>query len=289
MLRFCFSIRLPLLPLTSAILGFYQRSYVSAPSLPALRRGAHGSTFFGLCLDLAPSQSAVADFQYLCLDLAPSQSAVADFHYPLVSSSRSPSFVVHAVYKTFAGSAVPRALFLFTQPITPFLLNSKLTQGASTLDRGPPVSDSIYETTIFLSAAFCGADCKTMPWNPKALAKHFASGEDSGSLSTPDLPKKDAVGMYVVNDGCIGVSAGYDIVFVHGLRGSRVSTFSVDGIFWLKALLAKDLGQDRILTWGYDADIANVSSFASQESIHGHAETLLDDLAGLRGCIVSFC
>jgi hypothetical protein len=173
MLRFCFSIRLPLLPLTSAILGFYQRSYVSAPSLPALRRGAHGSTFFGLCLDLAPSQSAVADFQYL-----------------LVSSSRSPSFVVHAVYKTFAGSAVPRALFLFTQPITPFLLNSKLTQGASTLDRGPPVSDSIYETTIFLSAAFCGADCKTMPWNPKALAKHFASGEDSGSLSTPDLPKK---------------------------------------------------------------------------------------------------
>lgn len=54
-----------------------------------------------------------------------------------------------------------------------------------------------------------------------------------------------------------------DIVSVHGLCGTRVGTWSKDGICWPGVLLQKDLENVRVITWGYDANIANLRHPAS--------------------------
>lgn len=78
---------------------------------------------------------------------------------------------------------------------------------------------------------------------------------------------------------------GPDIVFVHGLRGSRLGTWtSSDGkVCWPLDFLGKDIPNARIITWGYDSSIANFFKPASQESIFNHGDTLMSDLSQLRG------
>ena len=53
-------------------------------------------------------------------------------------------------------------------------------------------------------------------------------------------------------------------------------------VFWPSDLLPSAIPQGRVLTWGYDVDIAHVFSKTSKASIFQHAETLLSDLVTLR-------
>ena len=94
------------------------------------------------------------------------------------------------------------------------------------------------------------------------------------------------VGAHVLFDLTTNDDRGIDIVFVHGLRGHSIETWSKDGVCWPRDLLKTDAEEAslkvRSITWGYDADIANIFTEASQESIFGHAGTLLGDLSRLR-------
>ncbi|KAI0198002.1 Alpha/Beta hydrolase protein [Astrocystis sublimbata] len=90
------------------------------------------------------------------------------------------------------------------------------------------------------------------------------------------------VGELIFPDNCEGPDTGFDLFFVHGLRGSRTNTWSCDGVFWPHDFLKDDLENIRVITWGYDANIANPSGPASAESLYGHASTLLGDLARIR-------
>lgn len=92
----------------------------------------------------------------------------------------------------------------------------------------------------------------------------------------------DGLGLLECHNSCEGPSDGIDLVFVHGLRGSRFKTWSKQGVFWPRDFLRDDLKKARIVSWGYDANIANAFSYASKESLFGHANTLLNDLARLR-------
>jgi hypothetical protein len=112
--------------------------------------------------------------------------------------------------------------------------------------------------------------------------KHFAGGGSGASEHTISVSPEDDVGPHVIHDGCDKASTGVDIVFIHGLRGSRVKTWSSGSCFWPRDLLSADLERARLITWGYDADIANAFQYASQDSIYGHADTLLNDLARIR-------
>ncbi|KAI0896096.1 hypothetical protein F4806DRAFT_51141 [Annulohypoxylon nitens] len=103
---------------------------------------------------------------------------------------------------------------------------------------------------------------------------------NAGSFERVSLD--DGLGLLKCHDGCDGPSDGIDLVFVHGLRGSRVKTWSKGGVFWPRDFLRDDFKKARIVSWGYDANIANAFSYASQESLFGHANTLLNDLARLR-------
>ncbi|KAI1350937.1 hypothetical protein F5Y01DRAFT_315219 [Xylaria sp. FL0043] len=90
---------------------------------------------------------------------------------------------------------------------------------------------------------------------------------------------EDKIGPLAFPCECGGTDSGVDLVFVHGLRGSRVKTWSKADIFWPRDLLRDDLKMARVITWGYDADIANIFAPAGQKSLFGHANTLLRDLA----------
>ncbi|KAK8070429.1 hypothetical protein PG997_010632 [Apiospora hydei] len=76
-----------------------------------------------------------------------------------------------------------------------------------------------------------------------------------------------------------------DIVFVHGLRGKKLGTWSRDGFCWPRDLLPKedDMTEVRVFAFGWDASVANVTSYASQDSLFGHAGNLLNDLESVRG------
>ncbi|KAB8067067.1 hypothetical protein BDV29DRAFT_163796 [Aspergillus leporis] len=75
-----------------------------------------------------------------------------------------------------------------------------------------------------------------------------------------------------------------DIVFVHGLRGGRETTWKKKkwSTLWPRDVLPKDINHARILTWGYDANIVDFFKPAGQTSIFGHALQLLSDLANQR-------
>lgn len=51
---------------------------------------------------------------------------------------------------------------------------------------------------------------------------------------------------------------------------------------WPKTLLPERVPNTRIFTWGYDADVNGLFSYASQNSISQHANNLLSDLSDLR-------
>lgn len=72
------------------------------------------------------------------------------------------------------------------------------------------------------------------------------------------------------------------IVFVHGLRGGRESTWTKDGVIWPKELLSKDIPKSRILSFGYDSgvvhsDIAEVTQGSLADDARSLC-SLLDDV-----------
>ncbi|KAM0795973.1 hypothetical protein BDR22DRAFT_812731, partial [Usnea florida] len=74
------------------------------------------------------------------------------------------------------------------------------------------------------------------------------------------------------------------IVFVHGLTGKRTKTWLADGAArpWPQELLAKKIPEARILTYGYDADVAHFLKPAGQNTVLEHATNLNGDLTDLR-------
>ena len=68
------------------------------------------------------------------------------------------------------------------------------------------------------------------------------------------------------------------------MTGNRETTWTdkESGIFWPEALLKDDVSEARILSYGYDADVVQFWSMASQNRIGNHAQNLVNVLANLR-------
>ncbi|RSL58869.1 hypothetical protein CEP54_007590 [Fusarium duplospermum] len=79
-------------------------------------------------------------------------------------------------------------------------------------------------------------------------------------------------------------SADLDIVFVHGLFGNRLNTWTKNGVLWPKQLLSEDLPKACIFTFGYDADVTkfNLDQEVTRGTMESHAADLCERLAGLR-------
>jgi hypothetical protein len=82
--------------------------------------------------------------------------------------------------------------------------------------------------------------------------------------------------LFIVNRIC-------SIIFVHGLTGNRETTWTYNKtLFWPRDLLAKELHNARILTFGYDADVIGLLNIAGSNTIRDHGKSLAQDLAMLR-------
>ena len=106
------------------------------------------------------------------------------------------------------------------------------------------------------------------------------------SDSEPEPEQCDQLGPQALFNATAKDHSSVDIIFVHGIRGSSLGTWLKRAVCWPRDILKEDIKDAsydaRIITWGYDSSAANVFSYASEESIFGHAETLLGDLSRLR-------
>ncbi|KAI8630081.1 Alpha/Beta hydrolase protein [Xylariaceae sp. FL1651] len=74
-----------------------------------------------------------------------------------------------------------------------------------------------------------------------------------------------------------------DIVFVHGLGGEKMRTWTRDGIFWPGQLLPSDVPEARILVFGYDANVVRLEpGNITKTELHGNADDLCSKLIAER-------
>ncbi|RYO85586.1 hypothetical protein DL764_009146 [Monosporascus ibericus] len=83
---------------------------------------------------------------------------------------------------------------------------------------------------------------------------------------------------------CSPEDSAIDIVFVHGLTGNRDNTWTAQDETepWPQTLLSSILTTARVLTFGYDAYVADWRGMVSQNRIANHAWNLLTSLASYR-------
>jgi hypothetical protein len=67
-------------------------------------------------------------------------------------------------------------------------------------------------------------------------------------------------------------------VFVHGLGGHPVETWSTRDVYWPRDLLSPGVPNIRIITFGYDANATKVAERVSTNNLHDHAKALVSDL-----------
>ncbi|PMD56663.1 uncharacterized protein K444DRAFT_535505, partial [Hyaloscypha bicolor E] len=57
------------------------------------------------------------------------------------------------------------------------------------------------------------------------------------------------------------------IVFIHGLRGHPIKTWSIGAVCWPRDFLGQHIENARIVAWGYDSSFVNATKLASQVSL----------------------
>lgn len=112
------------------------------------------------------------------------------------------------------------------------------------------------------------------------MEPQFKDGIGAVTVHTPDLAVVEYVTSYC--NGVFHRSILDSICFIHGLGGGRISTWKKGEVFWPYNLLAKDIKEARIITWGYDADIAHFLAPLSANTVKDHAKSLSTALSGLR-------
>lgn len=99
----------------------------------------------------------------------------------------------------------------------------------------------------------------------------------------PPVPQGSQYGLKLLHDPP-NEETDVDIILIHGLKGNCYKTWLEDSrqLFWPQSLLSTDFPKARILTFGYDADVAKLFGPAGQNGVRDHALNLLSDIAGFR-------
>lgn len=74
----------------------------------------------------------------------------------------------------------------------------------------------------------------------------------------------------------------YSIILIHGLHGNETRTWTYGSghksVFWPQDLLPADTGEARILSFGYDANIAHIWARPSENRLDSYSDDLLQQL-----------
>ncbi|KAI0190498.1 hypothetical protein EV127DRAFT_389113 [Xylaria flabelliformis] len=103
------------------------------------------------------------------------------------------------------------------------------------------------------------------------------TSSSAGSSRERILYSADGRGPCILHDGVHHGEEGVDIVFVHGLFGSRLSSYTKGGVCWIRDLLGQDIPNARIISWGWAA-----STLKEGDTFAGQAENLLSDISRVR-------
>lgn len=116
---------------------------------------------------------------------------------------------------------------------------------------------------------------------PVLVSNDATSASDHENRKLDSFSEKDSYGIKVMYNP---TPAALDIVFIHGLTGSAYSTWLSEdsSTHWPRDLIKQDMGNARIMTFGYDVDIVNFWGQAAQDGISGYAKDLLGKLARKR-------
>jgi hypothetical protein len=113
-----------------------------------------------------------------------------------------------------------------------------------------------------------------------------AGGESTYRKTTRHqlFPNGQTYGLRALYEPAASSEALVDIIFVHGLTGDSYTTWleAESGTYWPVHLLSRSLPNARIMSFGYDADVAKFLGPVSQNNLRNHASTLLEELAALR-------
>ncbi|KAL2056045.1 hypothetical protein ABVK25_003687 [Lepraria finkii] len=117
-------------------------------------------------------------------------------------------------------------------------------------------------------------------WPSRSVAEPQSTTQTMTKTDRP--PPVSTLGLRIANPSQI--NAAIDIVFIHGLTGGRESTWTAKGAAtcWPELLLPNDLPEARIIIYGYDADVVNFWSMASQNTVGDHGQKFVTSLANLR-------
>ncbi|KAI1111602.1 hypothetical protein F5Y14DRAFT_424600 [Nemania sp. NC0429] len=102
------------------------------------------------------------------------------------------------------------------------------------------------------------------------------TSSSAGSSRERILYSADGKGPCILHDGVQNGEEGIDIVFVHGLFGSRLGSYTKGGVCWIRDLLGQDLPNCRIISWGWSSTLSTGDAFA------GQSEILLADISRVR-------
>ncbi|KAI0975557.1 hypothetical protein F4678DRAFT_483832 [Xylaria arbuscula] len=132
----------------------------------------------------------------------------------------------------------------------------------------------IKETLARLTRAN-GRDSRDTLQGPR-LDRVGRTSSSAGSSRERILYSADGRGPCILHDGIQPGEEGIDIVFVHGLFGSRLSSYTKGGVCWIRDLLGQDVPNARIISWGWTSSLSSGDTFA------GQAESLLSDISRVR-------
>ncbi|KAI1374940.1 hypothetical protein F4677DRAFT_148348 [Hypoxylon crocopeplum] len=90
------------------------------------------------------------------------------------------------------------------------------------------------------------------------------------------LLRADGRGPLILFDGTQNGQEGIDIVFVHGLFGSRAGSWTKAGVCYPRDFLGQDISGARIIAWGWTGTLGSNGTFSEQ------AESLLADISRIR-------
>ncbi|KAI1777646.1 hypothetical protein F4818DRAFT_320576 [Hypoxylon cercidicola] len=135
----------------------------------------------------------------------------------------------------------------------------------------------IKETLARLARAARGSREPSTPANSLRLDRVGRTSSSTLDSRERVLVRADGRGPLVLYDGTQKGDDGIDIVFVHGLFGSRSGTWTKGGTCYPRDLLGQDIPGIRIITWGWTGVPGGNGTFSEQ------AESLLADIARIRG------